>query len=593
MPTPEKFYSQNLHFFTEKQSKIKSRLWVSALLRLSMFVVFLISLYYILNSSESIFKVFAVVSLILFIVAVRYSLDLKEKKNWADQMVFINANELNILANKLNAFDNGSRFLEKEGYSGDLDVFGKNSLFHLLNRTTTSHGTGYLADLLSAPPLEIKEILSMQQSIKAFTTQPDIRHTIIAHGLLHRNEDDNLNSIYGWLNLSGVLLHVKWIRIIRYILPVVNIFCLYYYLATDNYYPVVAGIFASWIVIGIYGRYINRQHVMLARKQAILNQYTGILNNFARVETAGASLLLQLSTNASAAASAIKNLSQLAGFFDQRLNVLVNFFLNSFFLYDIQCMIALEKWKEDRKHDFGKWIELVGQIECLNSLATFQFNNPDFVFPRPMEGNAKIEATNLAHPLIPSSERIGNDLSVGLEEKVLLITGSNMSGKTTFLRSIGVNLILAQCGTCVCASTFEFTPMKILTSIRVNDSLQEHTSYFMAELQRLQHIIIQLKTGHPAIVLVDEILKGTNSEDKTYGSETFIRKLLVYNCVCLFATHDLQLSSLEKTLDSKLKNYCFESNLLDSMLTFDYRLQRGIAKNKNASFLMQKMGIID
>ncbi|HMH31448.1 MAG TPA: hypothetical protein VK543_00370, partial [Puia sp.] len=171
-------------------------------------------------------------------------------------------------------------------------------------------------------------------------------------------------------------------------------------------------------------------------------------------------------------------------------------------------------------------------------------------------------------------------------------TGSNMSGKTTFLRTIGVNLLLAQIGACVCAASFRFVPMSILSSIRISDSLQEHTSYFMAELKRLHQIVLELQKGKPALVLIDEILRGTNSEDKTHGSEQFIRKLLQYDCLVLFATHDLTLSKLEQAFPGTIANHCFESSIRQDELFFDYKLQTGVAKNKNASFLMKKMQII-
>ncbi|MBO9636372.1 MAG: DNA mismatch repair protein MutS, partial [Chitinophagaceae bacterium] len=221
------------------------------------------------------------------------------------------------------------------------------------------------------------------------------------------------------------------------------------------------------------------------------------------------------------------------------------------------------------------------------------FNNPDFHCPTVQSDKMVIAATALAHPLIPAGERVANDFTIGEAEQLMLVTGSNMSGKTTFLRTIGVNLLLAQCGAPVCANSFAFMPMNILSSIRVSDSLQEHTSYFMAELKQLQQIIRFLQhSPSPSLILIDEILRGTNSEDKTHGSDQFIRKLLQYRCLTLFATHDLALSVLENELPGKLSNYCFESIIRDGELIFDYTLQRGVAKNKNASFLMKKMAII-
>ena len=217
---------------------------------------------------------------------------------------------------------------------------------------------------------------------------------------------------------------------------------------------------------------------------------------------------------------------------------------------------------------------------------------PAFVYRVSVDNDLIIEAKDLAHPLIHPGERIANDLELGRSGKLALVTGSNMSGKTTFLRTVGINLLLAQCGAPVCAASFLFKPMHLLTAIRISDSLQLHTSYFMAELKRLQSIIRYLETGAPALVLVDEILRGTNSDDKSHGSEEFIKKIISFNCVTLFATHDLTLSVMEQNFPGIVSNYCFESTIVNEELYFDYRLQPGVAKNKNASFLMKKMDII-
>jgi DNA mismatch repair ATPase MutS len=311
------------------------------------------------------------------------------------------------------------------------------------------------------------------------------------------------------------------------------------------------------------------------------------------METQGSPLLQEEQARTGRAFRAISRLSQLSSFFDQRLNMLVNILLNSFLLYDLQCMAALEKWKETYKKEFPQWIEAVGNIECLNSLAGLAFSNPDFTYPEPLAGaQLQIIGTGMAHPLIPAGERVTNDCAIGRDQRLILVTGSNMSGKTTFLRTTGVNLLLAQCGAPVCAASFSFTPMQILSSLRVSDSLQEHTSYFMAELKKLQRIIHRIQNGIPSLVLIDEILRGTNSDDKTYGSEQFIRKLLQYPCLSFFATHDLSLGSLEQALPGLVSNFCFESNIDDNELHFDYRLRPGIARNRNASFLMKRMDII-
>src|SRR5690606_34185973 len=203
-------------------------------------------------------------------------------------------------------------------------------------------------------------------------------------------------------------------------------------------------------------------------------------------------------------------------------------------------------------------------------------NHPQYAWPKIVDGKPLIRATAASHPLIPDTESVSNDFCIGESEKLMLVTGSNMSGKSTFLRTVGINLLLAQCGAPVCAQQFTCTTMSILTSIRISDSLQEHTSYFMAELKRLRQIINALETGAPALVLIDEVLRGTNSSDKTHGSEALIRKLIAHNCLAIFATHDLSLGELENIYPSLISNYCFESRIDNGELLFDYRLHDGI-----------------
>jgi DNA mismatch repair ATPase MutS len=449
-----------------------------------------------------------------------------------------------------------------------------------------------LAAQLKRPMLSISDIKARQHSVQVLADQPDLIQWITAAGLIGKEEKGTLSSILEWLNVEPVIISKQWLGFTRIGLPVLSIGLLVYYLFTDNYFPLIGGIFINWCIIAMFARYIQQQHVLLSRRAEILQQYAGILMHFSAVDAKNSNELKSLVASTRSAAQAVKRLSQLGSFFDQRLNVLVNFLLNSFLLYDIQIVRLLEKWKTQHKSTFPFWIESVGTIETLVSLATFRFNHERFNFPEPVAGLPRIDGKEVCHPLIPEKERVGNPADFGDPEKLFLITGSNMSGKTTYLRTVGVTLILAQSGAPVCAESFVFTPMRLLTSIRVNDSLQDHTSYFMAELKQLQLIIHELESGSASLVLVDEILRGTNSEDKNYGSEAFIRKLLGYNALCLFATHDLSLGALGNALPSQVKNVCFESTLKEGELIFDYRLREGLAKNRNATFLMQKMGII-
>jgi hypothetical protein len=460
-------------------------------------------------------------------------------------------------------------------------------------------------------PTAIRE---RQEAVKVLAAQTELRRLLTAKGLLAETVGGagagasatpgnmaDLRTLTDWLNMAPRLYPLVWLRVLLGVMTVVNVGLLFYGFSEGNYKPVLYSIAISWVITGYFSKYVQRQHQLIGHKQAAFEQYADILSIFSGVDTGGSAVLVELRGRARQAHGAIRRLSRLTSFFDQRLNLLVFIFLNSLTFYDLQCTVALERWKERYREKFPGWIDAVGNIEALNSLATFAFNYPGYVYPVVNEGGAAketeepalfIEATQLAHPLIPANRRVANDFRIGLAEKLILVTGSNMSGKTTFLRTIGVNLLLAQCGSPVCAAAFSFTPMQLLTSLRISDSLQEQTSYFMAELKKLQQIVALLDTGGPALVLIDEILRGTNSEDKTYGSEQFVRKLAGHRCLALFATHDLALGALEGELPGVVANFCFESVIEAGNLYFDYRLQRGMARNRNASFLMKKMGII-
>jgi DNA mismatch repair ATPase MutS len=593
MEQPISFYEKNSSQYIDDLKRLKPMAAMVATLRLACFLVCAFATYKWIATHSTGWMVTALLLAIAFAVLVRIAWRMNDRIALLQKLQFINNNELNVLRHLPNQFDHGAAFSSNDNNSGDLDIFGPNSLYHLLNRTTTWHGKQQLAALLQQPLLAKNEIEQHQQAVQTLSTQKELRQLLTAHGLLNEEKEGNLHNIGNWLQGPAIIHDKQWVKWMRILVPVYSVVCFIIYLFTENYSLLIPIVLVSWGVIGIFSKRIQEQHNLLGKKQSILDQYATILSLFSKVETGKAALLQKEKDIAIAAHQSVKKLSRLSAMFDQRLNLVINIFLNSFFMYDIQCLWALESWRKEHKNSFNDWIHGVGMIESLNSLATFAFNNPDYHYPTVNTNTISITAKQLAHPLISAEERVANDCTFGIDEKLVLVTGSNMSGKTTFLRTLGVNLILGQCGAPVCAGSFVFTPMVIRSSIRVSDSLQEHTSYFMAELKRLQQIIHYLQQNQaPVLILIDEILRGTNSEDKTYGSEQFIKKLLQYRCLTLFATHDLALSRLEEELAGQVNNYCFESTISNNELLFDYKLQRGVAKNRNASFLMKKMEII-
>lgn len=592
MQQPSFSYQQAREKYQTKIKYLQQRIVMISMARLVVFLIAAFVIYILFSGGNTYWFAVLAAATAVFVYLLKASTRLHYQKKLATQLLFINVNELDILRGEPNKFDHGEEVDVSSIYSADLDILGQGSLYHFLNRTTTIQGGERLARLLCDPHYDAHTITAWQEAVKKLADQTDVRQLVIANGLLKEKNEGSVEEITRWISDSSRMKNKRFINVIKFILPVVNIAALLIYLDSDNPVPIGCGILLSWMIIGLNGKYIHRQHTMIGRKQHLLDQFADILTAFCKADAGKSQILNDLLRTAIGGKHAIKQLSTLTNLFDQRLNLLVNLLLNSFFLYDIHCMISLERWKKENAERFSVWMDAVAEIETLVSIAGFAFNHAGYAYPLVKEGPPFIKARKISHPLIPGREAVSNDFSIGDEGRLQLITGSNMSGKSTFLRTVGVNLLLAQTGAPVAAESFSFSPMRILSSIRISDSLMEHTSYFMAELKRLQEIIRRLETGEPALVLIDEVLRGTNSHDKTHGSGELIRKLIGYNCLALFATHDLMLSKLEQTFPGIVQNYCFESRIEDGELLFDYTLRSGVATNKNASFLMQKMGII-
>jgi DNA mismatch repair ATPase MutS len=260
-------------------------------------------------------------------------------------------------------------------------------------------------------------------------------------------------------------------------------------------------------------------------------------------------------------------------------------------LFDLQCVYRLEKWKTENALQLREWLETVEELEMLCSLATFSFNNPAFIFPS-INASRILKAEGAAHPLLSEEERVVNSVTIDSTRSIVIITGANMAGKSTFLRTLGVNVVLAHAGAPVCATAFDCPVLHLRSGMRTADSLKDHQSYFYAELNRLKSIVEELRQGKELLVLLDEILKGTNSTDKLAGSVALVKQLARFPCLVVIATHDLALADLEKEFAGRIRNFCFEPMIQNDQLSFDYKLRDGKAEKMNATFLMKKMGII-
>jgi len=517
----------------------------------------------------------------------------QQKLQLFKSLLELNQKELLLVTTGQAAFADGNEFVDdRHDFSSDLDVFGPSSIFQHINRTGTLSGSQKLAASLRNPLEQTSEILATQEALQVLTPELEFRQLLTANALLAKEEESDRREITAWLDMPFHFLHRRFINIIIYLSPMLVIGAIILNVMTGHYYPLIIIIMFNWVLLGVSQKEIMAQYGLMSHKERILDKFSILLHLIKNGSFKKSALLQEQQDIAKEADIALRGLSKVSGAFDQRLNLLVGVVLNSVMLYDLHCILRLERWKKQHKEHISGWFEVITQLEVWNSLATYAFNHPEFSWPTPQGEGRILEATALGHPLIPAAECVKNDGSTGRNDSFLIITGSNMSGKSTFLRSVGANLLMAMCGAPVCADRFVFSPMRIMTSMRIKDSIASHTSYFQAELLRLQHIIRQLKTGARVFILLDEILKGTNSEDKLSGSRSLIEHFLQYNCLGMIATHDLELGQLEAAYPGKIRNYCFESTIQDNHLFFDYRIREGIARNKNATFLMKQMEII-
>ncbi len=332
---------------------------------------------------------------------------------------------------------------------------------------------------------------------------------------------------------------------------------------------------------------------MVSKTSEMLTKYAFLLKQIESLRPASAKLA-ELKNNIVkadlSASKSLRSLSSILTALDNRMNFVSWTLFNGLVLWDILQMRRLENWQKIHQDEIAKWFETIAEIDMLICFSNFHYNHPDAHFPVIFSDKKTIQAENLGHPLILRQVRVDNPFEIN-HRQFLIVTGANMAGKSTYLRTVGVNLILGMCGAPVCATKFSFKPVEIYTSIRTSDSLQKNESYFYSELKRLKAIIDELKSGKELFIILDEILKGTNSKDKHAGSEALLKQLIRYNAIGIVATHDVALGILQESFPDNILNRCFEVDIDGDRLTFDYKLREGVSKNMNATLLMREMGI--
>lgn len=591
---PDRVYKQRIQELTVKLDQLKRKSNVIAWSRF-LVIAAMVALFFYLRPFGYLYV--GVAMMILFAVFLRLVV-LAGRNN--DSManlkllIQINQQELSIASHDYLAMPDGSKYLPaSHNYAHDLDIFGRASLYQYINRTTSEQGHQALAEWLLTPADE-SDIIQRQKAAIELKDNMEWRQQLQAYGMATQINVATQQKISNWLALNDYFSKPYW-KVLRFVLPAIIITALLLH---------IAGIMpAQWfyllviVFIGLSGYTSKLITPVYLQLNKMVEEIFALSNSIAWIEQQPftAHLLIKLqqqyTDNNTKASAQVSGLKQILDRLDYRLNPVVFLPLNTFLFWDLQQAIALEKWKKANKVNVVNWFDTLGQIEAVSTLATIAFNHAEWSFPVFAGDEGVFNAIGLGHPLIPESKRVTSSFSTSGTAKLSLVTGSNMAGKSTFLRSVGINIVLAMMGSPVCAKSLTLSPAGVISSMRVTDNLEESTSTFYAELKKLKHIIEAVYRNEKVFLLLDEILRGTNSLDRHTGSKALIKQLLQHNAVGILATHDLELAELVKEYPSNIHNYHFDVQVEGEELYFDYKLKEGICQSLNASILMKKIGI--
>ena len=592
------FYEGQIALYRMHLDALRLRIHQIGTLRLLLVIGALITLWLFRSESSTLLGMIFVSFALPFGLLMIWHNQLDARKTHEAILMELNQNERKGLDYDFSAFDGATEKADSQhAFSLDLDLFGPSSLFQSLNRTVTSFGKKRLIDWFLKPLDRKKEIEQRQKAIQELAQLTKFRQQFYAVGRIHLQQQSHpfdpeqlkrLSSSPAYFRSQGI-----W-RILIWLIPALWLF------ATGTYLmDVLPGSFlklltiCSMVVAYSLTKQTNRLYMTVNKLEHTFQGYSELMRMIEQTVFKTAplrALQVSLIQEEGSASAAIHKLSRYIGGLDQRFS-LAGIILNILILRDIRHALRVEKWKVTYGTHLTQWFETLGQMDAYNSLGGFAFNHPDYIYPQLTDDYFTLDGKALGHPLLHRDTCVHNDIHLSQAPGFLIITGANMAGKSTYLRTVGINYLLACVGLPACARSMTLCPAHLVTSLRTSDSLTSHESYFFAELKRLKMIIDRLRQGERLFIILDEILKGTNSIDKQKGSLALMRQLVDQHACGIIATHDLVLGDLEKEYPEAVKNYCFEADIKNDELSFSYQLREGVAQNMNACFLMRKMGI--
>ena len=594
MPTVE-FYKQSLDLLQIDLNLLHKKKSLLGWLRLATIAGAATGFYFLMPYGTWYALPPSILLLALFTRLVLADLKNKSSINHLKNLLKINEDELNAVADNYYHFKDGTEHIHKEHlYANDLDIFGHASVFQFINRTNSEIGSSTLAYWLSNPASQ-ETVLKRQVAVKELSAQTYWRQELQAFGAEEKIQKSTITRLEKWFEDDYSFTKTKFWLFARYLMPLIVFTVLILNFIdvlnnyTRNYFLLAAALFAF---------YVSKKVTPMHQQVSKMTDELEVLNRSIKLieETNFKSLFLQdlqkqFIQHQNKASAQINQLKKILERLDLRFNFVVFIPLDILLQWDLQQVIALEKWKQKNQHHAINWFTTLAEFEAINSIATLAFNHPEWCFPLLKEDHFFIDGKEVGHPLIKADKCVNNPVKIEHTGELMLVTGSNMAGKSTYLRSIGVNTVLAMAGAPVCAAYFCLSPVQIVSSMRIADNLEESTSTFYAELKKLKTIIDKVNKNETVFILLDEILRGTNSLDRHTGSAALIKQLIKHKAACIIATHDVELAKMKEVYPANILNYHFDVQVNNEELYFDYKLKEGICTSLNASILMKKIGI--
>ena len=503
--------------------------------------------------------------------------------------------EVAYLDGDFSGFPSGEQYVNpRHEFTLDLDIFGPQSLFNRINRTVTTGGSDFLAkELAETRVRSIDEIERRRDAIRELSEKESLRTGFLAQGKGRQiNTTDIMDALHEvkQLQISHLAAHQ-----ITYIAAIVSIIVFYGLLAGAVFGPLSGSLPMLWVLLQItavyllFGRTLKRVNqsinIILPRLGTYVSMIMQIVTSDLKSQE-GRTIIRQLSADEQDALKSFRLLKGIINDLDQRNEIWVPI-SNALYLADYFIVRRFLLWQDQYMMHIDEWIEAVSHFDALVSMATFRYNEPEATDAELVDADeVAYEARGLYHPFL-GKKAVRNNFSIS-DQHYYIITGANMAGKSTFLRSIGINYVLAMCGMPVFADKLRVSLFSLFSSMRTTDDLAHGISYFNAELLRLQQLIETCKQNCHTLIILDEILKGTNSLDKLNGSRLFLQSVSTLPITGIIATHDLELSKMEQAYPSRFHNYCFEIQLSDE-ITYTYRLSEGVARNQNATYLLKNI----